>query len=1001
MAVHITAMITKFFWKNKILIPCVLFGASFIMLTKIFRHNGSDGSKQPVEYLETIDFPDESERKLGRNQLSWNEMDKGEQNVLFRDIYKDFKQKTTGKLHEDKGYPGVKGEGEVEVVEGYERDAWGARTYDPLSLLQDQGHMEFIDLETIDDYVIKAPETAADTRQHLQSPSWKGSYAIRTERDDSNAAFPTKRAYDVYEAEVESRYKKKVAEEERLLKKKHTITGQIRDDLAVQGNDLISFQYPPVEKYGKMKRRGSKKARKQPSETLAVHLENEEQIAVKPRSNQNYEDDDDTSVKAKRMGKKKRRKQLQNQSDQRSLDPHTVSQRSQYGQNAPHGGHDSMSLKFSPMTDKKEDKNLIPRKIYLPLDSEIAQIKNGNTYIQKQNQLMQNLNPVDSYRTEHVDKLSENQKIISNHYNDFPQHNKKLNNEKQNNSQYEIQFQIQSQRFQNLQQQNPSQQQSNNDQTLHINQNDFLQQYRPKQQHRYWQEQNINEKKTVQRQQSYHVKNVRSDNQSLQQQNLHLNAHPSLQKQRNPHNVEKKQVKKLRQQQLQNGQQQIYSPKIQYQKTLVKQPYINNNRQMVKEEAYHQQRLNVHVYSKQQPANDHQQTVNTQKITSNQQDQHLQLQYIPIQQQNTLNQLQREGQSYQQQRKRNPQGTAQYRQNVYNNPFVLQGDTIINSKNVPLPSLKSLISQQNLMLDVQREISEQYAHIQQLKSKLAIANYVAKEMVHKPHEVPTDINKRSTGIKNQAHVNHANHNATQGLRSRHKETVTGFKYINVQANAKDKMHDHGFNEAEKRLVGGSHGDGLLHDSMNVKIHNRFGQVVQFPTRQSIDDKNEFKLKHKRKPKLLQNNNQTRLYAFENRFNDSLSAAGNISSYDIYNYTMFPLNSTLDLAGIRQKLQKMTDQTSETGKFMRHLKNTMYRDPGVHLELFSQWFSSKDSMCRDSEAFVAFDDKFARLHNVVIDKQFSVGKAGGENISDVINQAENAEYYKVSSSKTMK
>ena len=989
MAVHVTAMITKFFWKNKILIPCVLFGASFIMLTKIFRHNGSGGSKQPVEYLETIDFPDESERKLGRNQLSWNEMDKGEQNVLFRDIYKDFKQKTTGKLHEDTGYLGVKGEGEVEVVEGYERDAWGARTYDPLSLLQDQGHMEFIDLETIDDYVIKAPETAADTRQHLQSSSWKGSYAIRTEQDDSNVAFPTKRAYDVYEAEVESRYKKKVAEEERLLKKKHIVTGQIRDDLAVQGNDLISFQYPPAEKHGKMKRKGSKKARKQPSETLTVHLENEEQIAVKPQPNQNYEDDDDTSVKVKRMGKKKKRTQLQNQmpSDQWSLlDPLAVSQRSQYGQNPPHGGHNPMSLKFSPISDKNEDKNLIPRKIYLPLDSEIAQIKNGNTYIQKQNQLIQNLNPVDSYRTEHADKQSENPKIISNHYNDLPQqHNKKLNNKEQNNSQYEMQFQMQSQRFQNLQQQHSSQQHSNNDQTIHINQNDFLQQYRPKQQHRYWKVQNINEIKTIPRQQSLY-KNVQSDNQSLQEQNLHLNVHLSLQKQQNSHNIEKKQVKTL-----QNGQQQIYSL-MQYQKSLVKQqnhPQYNNQqhnaqKQPVKGEAYHQQRLNVHMYNKQQPTNDHRQTVNTPQITSKQQDQRKQLQYIPIQPQNTLNQLQQEAQSYQQQWK----GTAQYEQNLYNDPFVHQSDTIINSKNVPLPSLRSLISQQNLMLDVQREISEQYAHIQQLKSKLAIANYVAKEMVHKPHKVPIYTNKRSTGIKNQAHINHGSHNATHSSRPGQREMVIGFKDINVQANAKNKMHDKG-------LVGGRHGDGLLHDGMNVKIHNRFGDVVQFLTRQSTDDKNAFKLKHKRKPKLLQNNNQTRVYAFENRFNDSLSAAVNTSTYDIYNYTMFPLNSTLDLAGIRQKLQKMTDQTSETGKFMKHLKNTMYRDPGVHLELFSQWLSSKDSMCRDSEAIVAFDDKFARLHNVVIDKQFSVGKSGGENISDVINQAENAEYYKVS------
>ena len=208
------------------------------------------------------------------------------------------------------------------------------------------------------------------------------------------------------------------------------------------------------------------------------------------------------------------------------------------------------------------------------------------------------------------------------------------------------------------------------------------------------------------------------------------------------------------------------------------------------------------------------------------------------------------------------------------------------------------------------------------------------------------------------------------------------------------MHDQLFNEAEKQLVGDEHGDGLLHDRMNVKIHNRFGEVVPLPTLESSDDKNEFKLKHKRSPGSSETITKQECMPLKNRFNDSLSVAGNISAYDIYNYTMFPLNSTLDLAGIRKRLKKMTDQTSETGKFMKHLKHTLYRDPGVHLELFSQWLSSKDSMCRDSETFVAYDDKFARLHNVVIDKQFSVGKAGGENISDVINQAENAEYYKV-------
>ena len=1017
----ITATVTKFFWKNKILIPCVLFAASFIMLTKNFRHSGSEGSKQPVEYLETIDFPEENDRKMSRNQLSWNEMEKMDQNVLFKDIYKDFKHNNKGKEFEGQGYVGVKGEGEVEVVEGYERDAWVSRTYDPLSLLQDQG--QFIDLETIDDYVIKAPDDVIETRRKAQlqyepreprppiqveaKPAWKGSYVIKAEQVEFNTNIPPKKViYDVYDAEIKKRKRARAQgmnEIDGLFQKKQTDEFH---QLAIQSNELQNFQYPPVQKFGKRKRKGSKKRWQHP-ETVVVHLENAEQIDVNPQVNTDEDDIDDTTTKVKRMGKKKRKKkkfQVQNEieSEVRPQDSVILQQQNQNAQ-----GH-GMVLTYQ----QGQDQNLIPRKIYPPLDSEIAQRKNSNIFAGKQNQGVQNFNQVDSYHVSRNNKLQNSQYKVHN----IPQ--QQIPNNQQNKN---TEYQAQDARLQSLQQHFPQQQQqhrhSNIERAQHINQNDFLQlrslnqQAHPQQQNTY----------------IYTQQNTQNNQQLLdkqpsllqQQQILPPNMHPSLQKQhRNQGNsLHNQGNSKNKQVYIDNSYQQHNQQHEPHQKHV-----IGDNYQWKE-----QQRM----YKKQQPVYQPQPKYNQQRVQfqnnkhGDPYQQSQPLKFITMQQQKEHHPQQ---QMYQKQWQANSQKIGQFGLSNVGQSVNANRHRSANLEAAPLPSLGSLISQQNFMLDVQREISEQYAHIQQLQSKLAIANYVAKEMVHKPHEVPNDNQKV---IKGHSHANYEaayRRNLTYPHVNAHKHEVHNMdggqlndqrknaRYItNVgledivlgdgkadQMNVHDKFNVQSFHE-ERVYVGQGggesinnvRGNGLLHDTGNGKTYDRFGNVIPIRNSQGTEGvgDGEFKLKHKRKPKNLQNSSQTRVYAFENRVNESMALGGKLS-VDIYNCTMFPLNSTLDLAGIRHKLQKLSDQTSDTGKFTRHLRKNLYRDPDAHLELFSQWRLSKDTLCKDSDTFEGYDDKFACLRNVVIDKQFSVGKAGGENITEVINQEEGAEYYKV-------
>lgn len=60
--------------------------------------------------------------------------------------------------------------------------------------------------------------------------------------------------------------------------------------------------------------------------------------------------------------------------------------------------------------------------------------------------------------------------------------------------------------------------------------------------------------------------------------------------------------------------------------------------------------------------------------------------------------------------------------------------------------------------------------------------------------------------------------------------------------------------------------------------------------------------------------------------------------------------------------------------------------------FKHWLDKEESICDGK--FAGYNSLFARLHNVTLDPSKGQGRKGGENISDVFNQPEEAEYFKL-------
>ena len=61
-------------------------------------------------------------------------------------------------------------------------------------------------------------------------------------------------------------------------------------------------------------------------------------------------------------------------------------------------------------------------------------------------------------------------------------------------------------------------------------------------------------------------------------------------------------------------------------------------------------------------------------------------------------------------------------------------------------------------------------------------------------------------------------------------------------------------------------------------------------------------------------------------------------------------------------------------------------------VFQHWLGKDTALCDGN--FIGYNNLFARLRNVTIDPSKGKGRKGGENISDVFNQAEDAEYFKL-------
>ncbi len=873
MSRYITTAVSKFMWKNKVLIPCVLFTASFVMLTKMLRHgsgSGLHGPKQPVEFLETIEFPD---RKLGRNQLSWNEMEKVDQNALFKDIYKDFRAK--GKREFDgEGYVRVKGDGQVEVVEGYERDAWGARTYDPLALLPGQSDVE-IDLETIDGFVIKAPgeAPAMKTSQRVQSAQEHGEFQDRGQvlTKKTGQGFYSIKSQQVAmvqgNTDVAGKTKTKKKKKQKLdpFVKPPNEPPVFDTRRAVQDNEVLLFNRPPTDK--PMAKHKSKMLSDRNGDEMNAQGGVDSQ--AQPRINQytvrtNVIDDtrgDDKEtvviIKAKRMGKKKRRKkpkkpdvlpkgyQIQLNSSPRNssvIAPHKFAaqgiedKRRDSSLLNPVKDQNSMILNFQTNSDTKNTDNAGALKFN---QNQERQTRNGGSLGENEALLFKPRDPVRSRDQYSHAGAAANGPHLSNDVLQRQSQNQR-NRQKQRN----MGFLLPGDRAARTQGSNAD------------------------------------------------AKPQRHQTGSALRQNQN-----NVQFQR-PQNV--------------FGLQ----PMGEGDGTL-KQPYSGTA----------------------QGRGDKSHAV--------------------LQQHNL---------------ERRTAGTH------HTNSGRHKGEPL-QLTSIPVPSLGSLISQQRLMLDVQREISQQYAQIQELQSRLTIANYAAKGMVHQPHALSDHQPPRAGHdhtlyfTRNRtADVRHANARRDGNVggdelrvrsvhfvqappggsrgetNNEHDRPQTDFRYKAFETDKVEPANDRGDGGGGWGGTdhGGAGGGGLS------KRKSRRGKSTK--DRHNAKRAPGFKLKHKRKPKNLLLSNQTRVYSFQTQHNDSgdphswLNTSADADTQEMSsNLTLFSsFNSTLDLAGIRQKLQKLSDKTSDAGKFTRRLSRALYRDARVPVDVFGLWQHGRDTLCPDSE-----------------------------------------------------
>ena len=79
--------------------------------------------------------------------------------------------------------------------------------------------------------------------------------------------------------------------------------------------------------------------------------------------------------------------------------------------------------------------------------------------------------------------------------------------------------------------------------------------------------------------------------------------------------------------------------------------------------------------------------------------------------------------------------------------------------------------------------------------------------------------------------------------------------------------------------------------------------------------------------------------------------------------------------------------------LQSIRRKLFHDPRNPPSDFVSWRKNVRTGCDGN--FNAYTNKFLRLQNVVLDRNYLVGRKGGEEIKTVINQSEEAEYHKCS------
>ena len=82
----------------------------------------------------------------------------------------------------------------------------------------------------------------------------------------------------------------------------------------------------------------------------------------------------------------------------------------------------------------------------------------------------------------------------------------------------------------------------------------------------------------------------------------------------------------------------------------------------------------------------------------------------------------------------------------------------------------------------------------------------------------------------------------------------------------------------------------------------------------------------------------------------------------------------------------------TSNITLHLNSYLHSSVIENDKMFQQWLGNETALC--DNRFIGYNNVFALLRNVILDPSKGQGRKGGEYINDVINQAEDEEFFKL-------